>query len=400
MVHGGDHPPSGRRSSRDALAKGCSNIMLACHVGQLVGGALAGCRVTCHALSWSLVRYYSVRGYAMSQTKTTSNATDPTNSKGFVRAFTVDDFKRQLHGRLRRINVTKFHDQHVGLIDIISELYGQVQVLQRGRPSAQENEKLNHILQKLKDYTLMHLGEEEQFMREANFPGYDAHVKAHKQFVDALLKVEKQIQEQSVSYVVDLQHLVVSWLFAHINRMDTQYDRFAAGESYDSIVESKTIATKRASASRLPRQKASIADRVQTALPDVGVRRFNADHRALMNQVLDLQKLIDSLARGKPTDKQWRKIDETLSFLMRYMRKHFGEEESLMGQHGYPGLAEHRKDHQRFISKIDELKKELLENRNASFAVDLNFFLVEWFLTHTARLDTEYAEFFRAKGVH
>ena len=77
---------------------------------------------------------------------------------------------------------------------------------------------------------------------------------------------------------------------------------------------------------------------------------------------------------------------------------HFATEERLMKVHGYPGLANHKKEH-------DELKKHLLEiNRRFNtdqliLAETVLYFLEDWADNHVKKTDMECGPFLNSKGV-
>jgi hemerythrin len=47
-------------------------------------------------------------------------------------------------------------------------------------------------------------------------------------------------------------------------------------------------------------------------------------------------------------------VDELLNKLIEFTRLHFWSEEQLMEQHGFPGLAAHRDEHQRLLRLLQE----------------------------------------------
>ncbi len=64
----------------------------------------------------------------------------------------------------------------------------------------------------------------------------------------------------------------------------------------------------------------------------VGVRQFDDEHKELVRLINELHAAMKS-GRGRDV------MGPTLNSLTRYVKLHFSREETIMGQHGYPGLA-------------------------------------------------------------
>jgi hemerythrin-like metal-binding protein len=77
----------------------------------------------------------------------------------------------------------------------------------------------------------------------------------------------------------------------------------------------------------------------------VGVRAMDDQHGILMDTMNDLRL---ALVRGSGREQ----VSELLDRLIEFTRMHFWSEEQLMEQHGFPGLAEHRAEHQRMLAQI------------------------------------------------
>lgn len=125
----------------------------------------------------------------------------------------------------------------------------------------------------------------------------------------------------------------------------------------------------------------------------------NQEHKAQLENIVELQSVIEKLNKRKPGKTEWRELERFLGFFTGYAQKHFSGEEALMRKHNVPGFKAHSNEHIHFTKKIEELGQQLLKEKQAFLAVDLNFFIQDWFLYHTARTDMEYAEFFKQRGV-
>jgi hemerythrin len=91
--------------------------------------------------------------------------------------------------------------------------------------------------------------------------------------------------------------------------------------------------------------------------------------------------------------------DELLNRLIEFTRMHFVSEEHLMEQYGFPGLAEHRAEHQRLLAQLQESIARL-QHRESAHMQDFLFFLHNWFIEHVAGLDQQYGAWLNEHGVY
>ena len=325
------------------------------------------------------------------------------NGSSFVRDYTIQAFKDNLYSRLREVKVAKFHQQHQTLIEILTELYGQIQYLQQHRPTPEKEQALANVLDKLKQYAAKHFQEEEKFMAKMNFPGLKNHILAHRKFVATLTALEKQIWQESITYVVDLLQLVVTWLFEHINHMDMQYSRASQGEVVSQADLQWSQRQKKSKPNKPtktpPLSGAAFRQYLQNMLPDVGVGQFNQEHRKLLDAILDIHLLATSLSNRLPCQEDWEKFHALLDFLAQYVKQHFAAEEKWMRRTNYPSMASHIQEHQQAAKRLLKIQENLQKKQDIAYIVDLNFYFCHWFMTHTARTDVEYRDFFKGKQV-
>ncbi|MFP4363969.1 MAG: bacteriohemerythrin [Spirochaetia bacterium] len=81
--------------------------------------------------------------------------------------------------------------------------------------------------------------------------------------------------------------------------------------------------------------------------------------------------------------------------LIRYTREHFGDEEKMMEEKGYPYIKRHKDQHREFIEKIDSFD-EKIDRQKKSANAELVVFLKQWLVTHIQKSDKAYADY--AKG--
>lgn len=81
-----------------------------------------------------------------------------------------------------------------------------------------------------------------------------------------------------------------------------------------------------------------------------------------------------------------------------YTRQHFSTEENYMRKFNYPDYDAHKKEHDMFITKVNELEDKL-NQRKMVLSFEITKFLKEWVKNHIQGTDKKYSDFFVSKGV-
>ena len=97
------------------------------------------------------------------------------------------------------------------------------------------------------------------------------------------------------------------------------------------------------------------------------VSEVDAQHKELVAMV---NKLYDSMKQGMAMSV----LIETIHGMRKYTEEHFGTEERLMEQHGYPGFPSHKTEHTNFIAKVRQVESDC-QAGTAAVTMDLLNFL-------------------------
>lgn len=99
-------------------------------------------------------------------------------------------------------------------------------------------------------------------------------------------------------------------------------------------------------------------------------------------------------------ERKARQLVESFEFLRAYAEEHFSAEESIMIETAFPDFATHREEHQRFITHVDELARQM-ENTgfSAALAREVNFYAIEWFIDHILDSDMKLAKFLKDRNL-
>jgi hemerythrin len=123
----------------------------------------------------------------------------------------------------------------------------------------------------------------------------------------------------------------------------------------------------------------------------VGISKIDKEHQGLLD-------IMNQLHEGMLQGKSKNVIGASLNSLNDFARVHFGDEESLLRLHKFPGLADHLKLHETFRQKLADLNGQFKAG-TAAIAVGTLDFLREWLSKHILVVDAQYKDFLAAKGV-
>ena len=116
----------------------------------------------------------------------------------------------------------------------------------------------------------------------------------------------------------------------------------------------------------------------------LGIPIIDGQHKALFDWVNTLNVAIKN---GDGAEA----VGEVIWNLITYVTEHFSEEERLMLSCNYPGLADHRKEHDQFVSRLREIQVSYINGHEMGESV-LDF-MVDWLVCHIKGTDQGYSRF-------
>jgi hemerythrin len=119
-----------------------------------------------------------------------------------------------------------------------------------------------------------------------------------------------------------------------------------------------------------------------------GNATIDGQHRELIDKINNLLDAIE-------THKDKSVAVSTLDFLNDYVEYHFGEEEKLQREAGYPGIEDHIKQHNALRKTVADLTARLEDEEGPSnaFVEQLNKQVINWLYLHIEGFDRSVAEF-------
>ncbi|MDH5718366.1 MAG: hemerythrin family protein [Spirochaetia bacterium] len=125
----------------------------------------------------------------------------------------------------------------------------------------------------------------------------------------------------------------------------------------------------------------------------IGVPQIDEQHKELIEKFSNYMKVC---AKGNQQDE----IVKMLTFLEKYVEKHFNDEEELQTQIKYPKFQQHLNAHMEYKAKIKKLKTEI-ENEHLSITtiITTNKEILRWIINHIGKMDNEIAEYIKQNNI-
>ena len=77
------------------------------------------------------------------------------------------------------------------------------------------------VLDELRNYTVQHFSDEEEYMESIQYEGLEKQKKTHQMFVDKLNDINlDDLDDNQQQYLVELVDFLLMWLVNHILKMD------------------------------------------------------------------------------------------------------------------------------------------------------------------------------------
>ncbi|MBF0435995.1 MAG: EAL domain-containing protein [Magnetococcales bacterium] len=146
-------------------------------------------------------------------------------SKGYL-AELVERFKKETWGKLTEIKIPHLHEQHCQLVGYLIEIFRLQETMKIRSLTESELRYLQKNVLDIQDFVLYHLREEEEFLERIAFPEVVQHKFSHARLTTKFTAIKQLLEADAERHISDLFLLIYSWLFEHINSMDTLYSQY------------------------------------------------------------------------------------------------------------------------------------------------------------------------------
>ncbi len=125
-------------------------------------------------------------------------------------------------------NPCEFTEEYLIGIELIDKeheelfrIVGRANHLVKSYDSSSSYDKIIEILNELKNYTIEHFSDEEEYMEGIHYEGLAAQKRAHEAFIDKLENIDLQeIENNPQEYLQELLEFLLGWLINHILNTD------------------------------------------------------------------------------------------------------------------------------------------------------------------------------------
>jgi methyl-accepting chemotaxis protein/hemerythrin len=117
------------------------------------------------------------------------------------------------------VGVGLIDEQHKVLLSLINELHAAM----RARKS---DAVLISVVERLKEYTVKHFGQEEEYFDRYGYPESAQHKEAHRKLVQQVLEFEAGLKSGKAKVTMDIMRFLKDWLVGHIMGTDRKYGPF------------------------------------------------------------------------------------------------------------------------------------------------------------------------------
>ncbi|MFH1194416.1 MAG: bacteriohemerythrin [bacterium] len=123
----------------------------------------------------------------------------------------------------------------------------------------------------------------------------------------------------------------------------------------------------------------------------VGIKQIDDQHKHLVDLINELH---DSMKVGKGKEV----LGLIIKKLTDYTVFHFGTEEKLFKEYGYPDMKIHVETHNKLVNQVKALQLDFNKGK-AVLTMEVMNFLKEWLTNHILGTDKKYTAFLNSKGV-
>ena len=119
------------------------------------------------------------------------------------------------------VGITKIDTQHRELIERLNA------VIKMGA-GAVSKEETDKTFKMLSEYVAKHFGDEENLMKQHNFPKIDWHKEQHKLYVQNINNLKKEFDANgpSAKFTLDLNNALINWIVRHIKSADIELGKY------------------------------------------------------------------------------------------------------------------------------------------------------------------------------
>ncbi len=253
------------------------------------------------------------------------------------------------------IGVEQIDNEHRELFRIINE----TQDLLDNQIISDKYDRILAMVERLEQYAEEHFEHEEEYMESIRHPELNLQKRQHLFFRDKINGITHSLSSdhEQQAMLEDLLHYLITWLYRHIISSDLMIGKLKPSEE---------------------RTAPEFTDKYLT-----GIAIVDKEHKELFRIIGDVYRVMtDDMALDK-----YDEIVRLLEELREYTKFHFQDEEFYMESIQYEGLEAQQRAHEAFVSRLEEMDLEHIDDNQQETLEDLMEFLTEWLVNHILHSD-------------
>lgn len=258
------------------------------------------------------------------------------------------------------IGMEEIDNEHRELFRIINE----TQELLDNQVLSDKYDRIIEMVDRLEQYAEEHFRHEEEYMESIRHPELNLQKRQHLFFCDKINSITNSFSSDHEQQTVleDLLKYLVTWLYRHIVSSDLMIGKLRPSDE---------------------RTAPEFTDEYLTGIPVI-----DKEHKELFRIIDDVYRVMtDELALDK-----YDEIIRLLGELKEYTKFHFQDEELYMESIHYEGLEGQKMAHDAFVTRLEEMDLDHIDENQQETLEDLMEFLTEWLINHILHSDKKIGE--------
>ncbi|MCI8858373.1 MAG: bacteriohemerythrin [Lachnospiraceae bacterium] len=224
--------------------------------------------------------------------------------------------------------------------------------------------QVQDILEELKQYADIHFVNEEAYMAAINDPELEIQKEQHMAFREKINHMDfSDIAELEAQHetLEDLMRYLTRWLYQHILGSDILIGKMPPREQWKNQ-ENPCVFTEKYL---------------------TGIELIDGEHKTLFEIIGEANDLV----KAELLHDKYDEIVNILTRLRDYTKEHFADEEEYMESINYPGIGAQKMAHKIFVSKLEEIDLQHVDDHQQEYLEELLEFLFGWLSNHILKMD-------------
>lgn len=258
------------------------------------------------------------------------------------------------------LGVEEIDQEHRHLFDLLNHAIYMV----NNQYGVDHYSQIKELLEELEQYADQHFSHEETYMEKIRDPEWILQRSQHRMFREKIVEFFMRnidAEEEQQKALRELINFLARWLYHHIIGSDTLIGKLPPLEQW-----------------MMKENPCEFTEDYMT-----GIEKIDNEHKMLFDIVDRASNLVRSWSAGDSYDA----VMNILKELKGYAEVHFENEERYMREIGYEGYEAQRRAHEAFISRLEEIDEEQIEENPATYLQSLVEFLLGWLINHILQSD-------------